>query len=1059
MEKSRTSDEFFLQPDKYFSIPNAISSHVAVTQLSPAQAGHCCAAAHSSPHLIIVVREAPLFRLYALVFLGMKNSNKLAKRSQGLLMATPVSEAESDRRLRSVLDALYLRNWKQALKLVHQALNKRPGWPAARALRACALMQNERFIEAEKEISDIRADLDDGRVPVDEDCAKKMHMYYSKMRQEGKAGDVYEQAWKADPANFQLAETAFCLYVRGRAFSSAQKVATKLHRLASAKTQKYGMWATTALWLGLSTTQMESLEPSALSDSRMLKLACAMLSKAIDSLPITPSAEMVRFAVRVFKDGGELQRARDLISNRRLVMDEAEVLHIRSELSLLNEKRLEDHCKALTAYDADDWAHWLGYFECIPSQENWDVLAGSFIEDAIVVQKQAARPKRGPFLAKLELLLRREQMQALAEEAVEYFKLFAEKTVSAHDLRPYVLALVETEFFEYFFDAIGNVHRSEGDAYRLSISWLRLWFDQLGEGPEQLFQYSQQLMVKNNEPTDRQPGDDFLLLAAHKLLPVSQVPGKERYHNGSAVLQAILILEAGLAFSPCNFHFKLLLIRLYIEVGALSRIFELWQSLEVKHVQLSTLTHIVLHPFFDFGHHESSQELLDSIAGLWRECDQEISECISKAFHDGSINAAMDFVFFRSRLERSMVLAECMAIDALHELASSGGEPLGIKRALMSLTTMPRFTADTLVTATKLVNNTDSRCFSFWDTNKYEPNDHWHYRSEIDIDEGAPCSYAEIGTIAADLDSLQTLLNMAVMGDSADQQVNAEGHVGKKDTKYSEMVSEDELPACTTMRVRIADNLTQVHQLLLLRSVPSSNGGSQSQPASSSDVLNCARKIAQDLVSMVSEIIGIGTKLENGKHDCHYGANEGKGCEANFDLSNMPDGDFSPSRLQKCGRLVFDSLLVTSVALLSFGPCLTKAKRRAKKCSGKEDAKSQLIVKDVECGRGAVLEYKQAVLLSCSLVQNWIAACLEKDLDWASTTLPHGEDVASLLPFLPDLIPSPKVSDEVEDGIALTRSEFCNGILANICSSHAKSCKSILKTLRGITSQLKMVDL
>ena len=145
----------------------------------------------------------------------MRSSVKSAKKANQSLITTAVSEAESVRRLRPVLDALYAQNTKQALKLVQQALQKRPGWPAARALRACVYHQSERWNDADQEMLELRSDLDTGKVPIDEDGARKMHMYYREMRKEKDAGEVYEQAWRADSGNLKLAEMAFCLYIRG----------------------------------------------------------------------------------------------------------------------------------------------------------------------------------------------------------------------------------------------------------------------------------------------------------------------------------------------------------------------------------------------------------------------------------------------------------------------------------------------------------------------------------------------------------------------------------------------------------------------------------------------------------------------------------------------------------------------------------------------------------------------------------------------------------------------------------------------------------------------------
>lgn len=986
----------------------------------------------------------------------MKNAGKVAKKAPDVLMSTPVSEAEADRRLRPVLDALYNHNWKQALKLVQQAIHKRPGWPAARALRACALMHSERFAEATKEIEEVRADLDRGRVPLDEDCARKLHMYYLEMRKEECAAEVYEQAWKSDLANFQLAEVSFCLYIRGSTFSSARRIATKLHQFASKKTQKYGLWATAALWLEQEKARWECAGKDPF-DARMLKLSCSMLSKALDSLTSTPSAEMVRFAVRVYKSGGELHRAHSLVSNPRLVMEEAEVLHIRTEVPLSDDGCLTDHIELLKQYDIDDWVHWMKYFEIIVSKPDWETRASEFIDSAVICEADSERPRRGPFLARLELMLRMKQLDSLARGVMEYFNRFGGKIVAANDLRPYVCALSGSEFFEGVLDGISEVAKTREDSHHLAASWLRVWFNRLDDCPENLFNRYKNLIMEKSDPTDRQPGDDYLILAALKLLPDSKLPVKDRYGDSAAVLKSVLIVEAGLLWSPFNFHLKLLLIRLYIQIGALGRVAELWTSMEVKHVQLATLNHIVLHPFFETGHHDSCRELLEGVESLWRECDQEIPECISKAFQGGSVNAAIDFVLFRNRLERSHSLAEAMVIEVLYELAAAGGEPIGVKRALNCISSMPRFTVEELTSSLTLLRNSDKECFRFWESQAYDADCRLEFKREVETEQGEHCSRADIAGVVADLHSLEVLLRMAAGNDISISQ-------GDRDCASAKLIASaatgEDLPVHTVFRVRTAQSFAQIRKILqrsLKINSSVDNGGLETEKAAAVDVLATARRICQDVVERVRQLVAIAVDCQNGVGTTIGSSTSGNGIA--LDCSTLSASTFTPSRLRSCGRIVFDYLLVTSVALLSFSSLLMRGKRKAKKSVAKAEAQQSASVDDFKHAREAVLEYKQAILEASSHIESWITLCLEKDLEWASYVIPEGEDMSHLVPFLPDLLPRVDWKDGHVCGFDLDRSEFCDGILAHICSGHAKSCKNILETLRGVTNRLKMVDL
>ena len=67
---------------------------------------------------------------------------------------------------------------------------------------------------------------------------------------------------------------------------------------------------------------------------------------------------------------------------------------------------------------------------------------------------------------------------------------------------------------------------------------------------------------KSLEKTERQYGDDYVVLAAHALLK------KYREKQDVAfILHAIVLLETALAKSIYNFQFKIMLIRLYLIIG------------------------------------------------------------------------------------------------------------------------------------------------------------------------------------------------------------------------------------------------------------------------------------------------------------------------------------------------------------------------------------------------------------------------------------------------------------------------------------------------------------
>lgn len=959
-------------------------------------------------------------------------TTKGSKTSNSVIMKTPVSEAESDRRLRPVIDALYARKTKSALKLVQQALQRRPGWPAARALRACALIQMNKIQEAESEVTQIREDLNSGRVPLDEDAARKIHLYYQESGKEACAGEVYEQVWKANMVNFRLAELSFCLYIRGNSFASAQKLATKLHRMASSSTQKYGLWATSALWLSVVYNLRETDDTISSPDNRILKLACAIMNKALQS-PVAPSAETVRFATRVYKDAGDYDKACSLVSQKRLVMDEAEALHIRASSQPLIDHRKEDYCSLLRNHDKDDWGHWLKYFECIKNYENWREEATLFIDEFVEIELEQPNPKRAPFLAQLELMHRSSNHEALGEAMPRYFNMFGAKTVCAHDLRPYLELMSESSHRQTALNDIFSSARQKGFPYHLTASWLRLWFGCLSELPSLLADRYQNALVEDLEPTERQDGDDYLILTIHALLPASCDNPDNRYSNTFAILQSIVVLEAGLTQSPFNFQFKLLLIRLYIEIGAMDRVIEIWESLQVKHIQMSTLAHIVLKPLFETGHHNALKPILDGIETLWREFDLEIPECITKAFQAGSINAAVEFVLFKQRLEKSVILIEAKVTEALVSIASSGGEDVGLERARNSLTIVPRYAPESINSKT-VIDNDDNRCFRFWDSHEFSPEVRLAQKPESSDEQGKLCDKKRKLSTTSQLKSLVELLQL----------ISNEGGLSEQNTSttsdccFGNGTTEDIQPLSMLLgRICVCIKAAKKFLVKYTKGAVSNGDHLILKEIDSAELVSLARSLAKDIAREVEDAIAPASDSVTLK------------------------ATMSPQQLRKSCKLSFEILLISSVAVASLSADVMKGKRRRKKGGVKTgNVPPASVTQCFDNVREAILILKNEILSACSTMQEWITSSLDRNADWLDSICESEHLLNESLPFLSESIHTVDLSDgsRQQQG-KIDRVTLCRNTLDRIRSSHSTSCSRLLETLASVARRLNLVDL
>lgn len=967
----------------------------------------------------------------------MKHQSKTKKAAQpSVPMSTPVPDAEAERRLRPVLDFLYAHNARQALRLVNQAIQKRPGWPAARALRACIYLQMERWDEAHQDVQSLRQDLDQGRVPVNEDTAVKMHMYYQEVRCEDAAAQVYEHAWRECPTDVKLAETAYCLYVRSGAFVDAQKIAMKLHRCFSSTTQKYVFWATAAIWLGsVCDNQISSSETPV--DTRMLKLGCAMMSKALQSEDGVPSAEFVRFASRVFKYSGDFDAAVNLVSHPMLVMDMAERLHIRADLAFNSTKSITDYHVLLMQYSPNDWEYWLRYLDSLSSSsstDDWISQADEFIHNVLDVMTGLKEPARGPNLAKLELRVRENNWDALARGVVEYFRSFGDKAVVTHDLRPFIMLLKKHEAHMSALQEIEAVASEKGFPTHMHACWFQLWLDRFDEQPKQLVQRYSAIKIAGLEQTERQPCDEYIILAAHKLLPYTTEPQK-RLDNTVLVLKTIMMLEAALTNSPFNHDFKLVLMRLYAAVGGIDRMSELWDSLDVKHVQLSTLSHIVIRPFFDSGHHDALQTTMENINALWSEIDRQIPDCVTRAFLDGSLNSAVDFVLFRRRLEQSALLAEAMIVDAQLHVILADGNTIGVKRALSILTMLPRFTVADLM-GSKLVTNEDTVCYKFWDFQTHDPKERHVCIDEEVSHEGVPCDPSRAKSLTMRLASLLSLLQLTEENgkdDGADD--DPEQNDGQE--RLVDGIGDGDIPPLVQLRFDIAKNLQEVKRILMhITSLPSAHANGKENPEDPSSVEQVVAQ-GQHLATMILDRVRIAV------------GDEAEDCDIRLTFSKT---------LVECGKLTFDLMLLVAVAVSSFSRILGKASRKAKKSSSRGDAKSPSTEKYESC-RKVILWHRDAIMTATIVIQEWLTTFIEKGMDWTETIMSH-EDMSDINDLIPEAVQPVRLSDGIrKTNESISPADFCRSILEGVQGSHSVSCKTLMEALKAITNQLKLTDL
>jgi len=149
--------------------------------------------------------------------------------------------------------------------------------------------------------------------------------------------------------------------------------------------------------------------------------------------------------------------------------------------------------------------------------------------------------------------------------------------------------------------------------------------------------------------SDRRPGDDAALLAAMGLIRLFKLGRKH------ALLQCIVILEHSLLQSKHNYDALLILVRLYIFLGAGSMAMERYSRLSIKNLQHATISWVLytrissIHPYPATytinGNRQLTVDPLEDIvnASKWHTSAEAVSlEAVHKMQANGQWNMSLD---------------------------------------------------------------------------------------------------------------------------------------------------------------------------------------------------------------------------------------------------------------------------------------------------------------------------------------------------------------------------------------------------------------------------------
>ncbi|KAI7906285.1 N-acetyltransferase B complex non catalytic subunit-domain-containing protein [Cokeromyces recurvatus] len=564
----------------------------------------------------------------------------------------------TEKKLRPLYEALDEGQNKIALQHCAKLLKKNPDWPLVKALKALALVRTGKEEESFELCGQVKK-----AIPTDEPTLLAVTMALKELGKHSVIVELYENASNQQPKNEEFANHWFMAMVRNNDFKGQQAAAVKLHRLF--KQNKYLFWA--IMSLALQGTPLAYV------------LAERMMGKALEENRLQ-EVEHMRLYLLILMDQQKNEQALQLLlANDELAqksLRDPEIRQIKSELLRANQRwqeTLEMSQAILDGENADDWFHWLAYFDAIDALNDTEMInkAMALVERLQQAALKAKVLKRGPFLAELELDHRlwktgKREEDVILEHTAKYFERFGSKNCAFEDLHSYI-GFLKGEKAKAWIDRlketiqpakdkaanIKNVHKQVNIRKLERFLGLHSAVD-VKEALEIVntlwCEYQNALPLGEGlEKTEMQYGDEFAILASHLLVDLYH-----QYKESSYLIQAISLLELALTKSIYNFQIKLILVRMYTLLGVYQRPFEIYRTMEIKQIQFDTMIHYFTDRFACLGCFDQLEDMLHESLLIYKSNEVETPEMLVKAYQYGTFSKIQEFIEFRRRLDTSL---------------------------------------------------------------------------------------------------------------------------------------------------------------------------------------------------------------------------------------------------------------------------------------------------------------------------------------------------------------------------------------------------------------------
>ncbi|KAM5438271.1 hypothetical protein MferCBS31731_005132 [Microsporum ferrugineum] len=548
------------------------------------------------------------------------------------------SNAVIERRNKQIQDAIDGQNLKQALQLCEKRLKKGEDSSFLKAWKANILFSHADGAHRQRGIAET-LQLCSSSPPVSD--LEALNILHNTLNEIGGHEDTARALWqnaaKVKPQDLEIQLRWFRIASDGGDWKTAQKAAMSLQNNFP-KTRKYYFWAIFMCYL--IARDKESSE----TDQKLFgTLAYRMISKAAGSVPTDPkdllsipraiqTAEELFLLIKIYENQSRNDELVEILNSKHLGVTsriaQNEWLFVTNKLSAIEKSGLWNQAVSFTkelltlddsvtadskpnskVEERDDWKVWNLLLLATRKLEKQDI----FQEAAELISTYIERrpTSRNAQLASLELKLQgvgtgKSTPEEVLSECIQYFKRNQRKIYCFNDLQRYLNNL-DTSLYQIFESEVSKIveegNKSSAipriNAYKLEYSF-KLSFDNTKVAISNVedfvcrclrdFREAGRADAGNTPSTiEAEPTDDLCLLAAMALVRLHGATSGSVV--GHVLVQAAGILEHLLLKSPHNYEALLLLVRIYLLLGAGSLALRRFSKLSVKQIQYETVAH------------------------------------------------------------------------------------------------------------------------------------------------------------------------------------------------------------------------------------------------------------------------------------------------------------------------------------------------------------------------------------------------------------------------------------------------------------------------------------